>query len=85
MALSAFLVLSGASLLLGRPSYVLLIPSAETEASVAYGSKLVVTYDGATSGVEVLAMVGGILILGGLMISATAFGRRLGQEESNAE
>ena len=83
LGLSVFLMISGAALLFGRPA-ALPLPTVHTE-STAYTSELVIAYDVEASAVDPLAIVGGILVLGGLMVSAAAVGRRLGQEASNAE
>lgn len=85
LGLSAVLILAGISLLFGQPSAVLPIPGAQPEASVAYEPELITAYDATASSTDVLTAVGGLLVLGGLMISAVAFGRRLGQETPNAE
>jgi hypothetical protein len=84
LGLAVLLILAGVSLLLGRPSSPLLLPTADSEASVAYSSELVVAFDGAKSPAGTLTLVGGVLVLGGLTISAAAFGRRLGRESSDA-
>lgn len=84
LGLSAVLILCGLSLLFGRPSSVLPLPAAQSEASVAYSSQLVLAYDAATSSADVVAPVGGILVLAGLMVSAAALGRRLAKAVPNA-
>lgn len=78
LGLSVILILAGASLLFGSPFTVSVIPTART-ASVAYNSELVIAYDASTSSRDVLAIVGGGLTVGGLMLSAAAYGLRRGR------
>lgn len=77
LGLSVLLVLAGASLLFGAPSTVSVIPTAHT-ASVAYSSELVIAY-APTSSRDELAIIGSCLTVGGLMLSAVAYGRQRGQ------
>lgn len=79
LVLSALLILGGVSLLFGQPSSVLTLPTGQSEASIAYNSELVVAIDDAGSRSDLLAVGGAVLLLGGLMVSAAAYGAQLGQ------
>ncbi|WP_299169190.1 hypothetical protein [uncultured Arthrobacter sp.] len=79
LGLSALLILGGVSLLFGQPSSVLTLPTVQSEASIAYNSELVVAIDDAGSRSDLLAVGGAVLLLGGLMVSAAAYGAQLAQ------
>lgn len=80
LGLSLFLVLSGVALLFGSSSTPYALRTVEQEASTAYSSELVIAYDIDTSASSGLAIGGGILLVGGLMVSAAAVGLRYGQK-----
>lgn len=83
LVLSVVLTLGGVSLLFGVTPIALQLPGPEAEVSTAYSSDLVIALDDEHSFSDVLAVCGGILLLGGLMVSATALGLRLGKESAN--
>ncbi|NJC23974.1 hypothetical protein BJ994_003050 [Arthrobacter pigmenti] len=80
LSLAVLLILGGASLLLGQPSTVFAMQPIAEEASVAYSSELVVSFDVEPSLSDNLSRVGGALLVGGLMVSAGAIGWRNGRK-----
>ncbi|GAA2173817.1 hypothetical protein GCM10009784_09660 [Arthrobacter parietis] len=85
LGVAALLILAGVSLLFGRPPAALPLPTAQSEASIAYGSELVIAYDDGASSSDLLTTAAGLLVLGGLMISAGAYGGRLAREAPDAD
>ncbi|MHA7275964.1 hypothetical protein [Arthrobacter sp. HLT1-21] len=83
LVLSVVLTLGGVSLLFGVTPIALQLPSRETDVSTAYSSDLVIALDGEPSFSDALAVCGGIVLLGGLMVSAAALGLRLGKESAD--
>ncbi|MBG6179304.1 hypothetical protein [Arthrobacter sp. CAN_A1] len=83
LVVAAVLILGGVSLLFGVTPIVLQLPGPEAEASTAYSSDLVIALDGEFSFSDGLAIGGGVLLVGGLLVSATALGLRLGKESAN--
>ena len=81
--LAAVLILGGVSLLIGvNPSSLPFPPAGDVEVSVAYSSDLAITVDGESPVSGQLAVWGGVLLVGGLMVSAAAAGLRLGRGEA---
>ena len=82
LVLAAVLTLGGVSLLLGVTPIALQLPGPEPEVSTAYSSDLVIALDGGSSFSDGLSIGGWILLVGGLLVSATTFGLRLGKESA---
>ena len=85
LGLAGFLILGGVSLLFGQPSSFLSAPTVQSGAAARYASELVIEYDVVTSWADGLAAAGGALVLGGLMISASAYGRQLAGRRTDGE
>lgn len=85
IVLAMVLTLGGVSLLFGATPIALQLPGQEAEVSTAYSSDLVIALDEEPSFSSSLTVGGGILLLGGLMVSAAAIGLRLGKESADDE
>lgn len=86
LGLSAVLILGGVSLLLGTHPIAPALPApGEVEVSVAYSSDLVIAIDGESWVSNQLAVWGGVLLIGGLTVSAAAAGLRWGRSGSGHE
>ncbi|MBE0010406.1 MULTISPECIES: hypothetical protein [unclassified Arthrobacter] len=86
LVLSAVLILGGVSLLLGTYPIAPVFPTTQDGAvSIAYSSDLVLAVDGGSWVPDRRAVWGGVLLVGGLMVSATAAGWRLGRKAAGHE
>ncbi|MBG6191069.1 putative phage tail protein [Arthrobacter sp. CAN_A212] len=83
LGLSAVLILGGVSLLVGTHPITLALPTSDDVAvSIAYSSDLEIAFDGESWVTDQLAVWGGVLLVGGLMVSAAAAGLRWGRTAS---
>ncbi|GAB3533663.1 hypothetical protein GCM10027403_08070 [Arthrobacter tecti] len=83
LSLAVLLILGGVALLFGQPSTVFAMQPIAEEASVAYSSELVVSFDAEPSLSDNLSRVGCALLVGGLMVSAGAIGWRNGRKAAD--